>query len=335
MAVYRQAGANAVEVAKSIRDLLPVISAELPGSVRITPIYDRSQNIVNSVNDVQMTLLIAFVLVVLVIFVFLGRATDTLIPAVALPLSLLMTFMAMRAAGVQPRQPVADGADAGDRVPRGRRDRVPGEHRAADGARRGGAPGDAGAKEISFTILSMTISLAAVFMPLVFMTGLVGRIFREFAVTIVVAIFASGLVSLTLTPLMCARLLKDRGHGTKKTLDGAHDGRRREARARRLRHVALVVPAASLDLGAHLGGLPRRHGRALHRRAEGVPADRRQQRYLGRDAGPRRILARADARVAGSRRSHHPAGPDRRGDLHDVRKLGFSRVEPGTAAGVP
>ena len=88
LAVFRQAGANAVEVANSIRGLLPLISAELPGSMRITPIYDRSRGIVHSVNDVQETLIIAFVLVVLVIFVFLGRATDTLIPAVALPFSL-------------------------------------------------------------------------------------------------------------------------------------------------------------------------------------------------------------------------------------------------------
>src|SRR5947209_2260866 len=96
VAVYRQAGANAVEVAKNVRALLPLINAELPGSVRITPIYDRSRTIVNSVEDVQMTLVIAFGLVVGVIFVFLGRATDTLIPAVALPLSLLLTVVAMR-----------------------------------------------------------------------------------------------------------------------------------------------------------------------------------------------------------------------------------------------
>ncbi len=99
VAVNRQAGSNVVAVAKSVRDLLPIISAELPGSVRVTPIYDRSQTIVNSVDDVQATLLIAFVLVVAVIFVFLGRATDTLIPTVALPLSLLLTFMAMRVFG--------------------------------------------------------------------------------------------------------------------------------------------------------------------------------------------------------------------------------------------
>src|SRR5258708_28642427 len=96
LAVYRQAGANAVEVANSIRALLPAISAELPGSIRITPLYDRSRSIVDSVNDVQVTLAIAFVLVVLVIFIFLGRATDTLIPAVALPISLLLTFIAMK-----------------------------------------------------------------------------------------------------------------------------------------------------------------------------------------------------------------------------------------------
>jgi HAE1 family hydrophobic/amphiphilic exporter-1 len=95
VAVNRQAGSNVVAVAKSVRDMLPIIGAELPGSVRVTTIYDRSQTIVNSVDDVQVTLLIAFVLVVAVIFVFLGRATDTLIPAVALPLSLLITFIVM------------------------------------------------------------------------------------------------------------------------------------------------------------------------------------------------------------------------------------------------
>ena len=95
VAVNRRAGANAVEVAKSVRDLLPLISAELPGSVLVTPIYDRSQTIIHSVFDVQVTLAIAFVLVVIVIFLFLGRAKDTLIPAVALPLSLLITFVAM------------------------------------------------------------------------------------------------------------------------------------------------------------------------------------------------------------------------------------------------
>ncbi len=219
VAVFRQAGANAVEVAKSIRNLLPEISAELPGSVRVTPIYDRSRTIVNSVEDVQATLVIAFILVVMVIFLFLGRATDTMIPVVALPLSLLLTFMAMRMLGYSLDNlslmalTLAIGFLVDDAIVflenTVRRMEHLGE-RALQAAVNS-------AQEISFTILAMTISLAAVFIPLVFMSGLVGRIFREFAITIVVSIFASGLVSLTLTPLMCARLLKDRGHDAKKT----------------------------------------------------------------------------------------------------------------------
>ncbi|MGH7809244.1 MAG: efflux RND transporter permease subunit [Candidatus Binatia bacterium] len=218
LAVYRQAGANAVEVANRIRALLPLIGAELPGSVRVTLLYDRSRGIVNSVNDVQETLLIAFVLVVVVIFLFLGRATDTLIPAVALPISLLLTFMAMRLLGYSLDNlslmalTLAIGFLVDDAIVF-----LENTVRRMEHGESALAATIESAKEISFTILSMTISLAAVFIPLVFMSGLVGRIFREFAVTIVVSILASGLVSLTLTPLMCARLLKDRGEGAKRT----------------------------------------------------------------------------------------------------------------------
>ena len=218
LAVYRQAGANAVEVANSIRALLPQISAELPGSVRITPLYDRSRGIVNSVNDVQATLMIAFVLVVLVIFLFLGRATDTLIPTVALPISLLLTFVVMQVLGYSLDNlslmalTLAIGFLVDDAIVF-----LENTVRRMEHGERALEATIHSAKEISFTIVSMTISLAAVFIPLVFMSGLVGRIFREFAITIVVAIIASGLVSLILTPLMCARLLKDRGAGSKRT----------------------------------------------------------------------------------------------------------------------
>jgi len=218
VAVNRRAGANVVEVSKSIHDVLPLISAELPGSIAISPIYDRSANIVHSVADVQMTLIIAFVLVVMVIFAFLGRVTDTLIPVVALPLSLLITFIAMRAIGysLDNLSLMALTLAIGFLVD----DAIVFLENTVRRMERGEPPFEAAinsAKEISFTIMSMTISLAAVFIPLLFMTGLVGRIFREFAVTIVIAILASGLVSLTLTPLMCARMLKERGHGSKKT----------------------------------------------------------------------------------------------------------------------
>ena len=218
VAVNRRAGANAVEVSKSIHDIMPLLSSELPGSIRIMPIYDRSANIVHSVMDVQMTLIIAFVLVVMVIFAFLGRVTDTLIPVVALPLSLLITFIAMRAIGysLDNLSLMALTLAIGFLVD----DAIVFLENTVRRMERGEQPFEAAinsAKEISFTIMSMTISLAAVFIPLLFMTGLVGRIFREFAVVIVIAILASGLVSLTLTPLMCARMLKERGHGSKKT----------------------------------------------------------------------------------------------------------------------
>jgi HAE1 family hydrophobic/amphiphilic exporter-1 len=218
LAVNRRAGANAVEVSSSIRQILPQVANELPGSIRIAPIYDRSLSIVHSVADVQTTLIIAFVLVVIVIFAFLGRATDTLIPTVALPLSLLITFIAMNALGysLDNLSLMALTLAIGFLVD----DAIVFLENTVRRMERGEQPFEAAvhsAKEISFTIMSMTVSLAAVFIPLVFMTGLVGRIFREFAITIVIAIFASGLVSLTLTPLMCARLLKPRGEGSKKT----------------------------------------------------------------------------------------------------------------------
>ena len=217
-AVSRQAGANAVAVARSVRALLPQLQRELPGSVQLIPTFDRSQSIVNSLHDVQATLVIAFALVIFVIFVFLGRASDTLIPMVALPMSFLITFIAMWEFGFSINnltlmaltlaigflvddaivflENVVRRAEAGESI-----------YKATLNS----------AGEIAFTILSMTLSLAAVFIPLAFMPGLLGRIFREFAITIIVAILASGLVSLTLTPLMCSRILAERGPGHLKT----------------------------------------------------------------------------------------------------------------------
>ncbi len=219
LAVFRQAGSNAVAVANDVKGLLPEIQPQLPASVSIIPIYDRSKSIVNSVKDVTETLYIAFVLVVVVIFVFLGRATDTLIPVVALPLSLLLTFIVMAALGYSIDNlslmalTLAIGFLVDDAI-------VFLENAVRRMEQYGENPMQAainGAKEISFTIVSMTLSLAAVFIPLLFMSGLVGRVFREFAVVIVVSIIASGLVSLTLTPLMVARTIGARGHGTKKS----------------------------------------------------------------------------------------------------------------------
>jgi len=217
LAVSRQAGANAVEVANSVKALFPELRASLPGSISFIPVFDRSQTIVNSVHDVRATLMIAFVLVVMVIYIFLGRATDTLIPAVALPLSLLLTFAVMYMLGFSINNltlmalTLAIGFLVDDAIV------------FLENVIRRAEHGESILKasyntagEISFTILSMTLSLAAVFIPLVLLPGLLGRIFQEFSITIIVAILASGLVSLTLTPLMCARILGERRAGHKR-----------------------------------------------------------------------------------------------------------------------
>ena len=164
IAVFRQAGANAVEVAQNVRNTLPMISNEIPGSVRIIPIYDRSRTIVNSVNDVRETLVIAFVLVVIVIFIFLGRVRDTLIPAVALPLSLLLTFVVMRFLGysLDNLSLMALTLAIGFLVD----DAIVFLENTVRRTERGETVMEAtlnSAKEISFTILAMTISFAAVF----------------------------------------------------------------------------------------------------------------------------------------------------------------------------
>jgi HAE1 family hydrophobic/amphiphilic exporter-1 len=219
LAVFRQAGTNAVAVAQSVRDLLPGIGQQLPASIGLYPVYDRSQSIVHSAEDVQATLLIAFVLVVIVIFVFLGRVNDTLIPVVALPLSLLITFIVMQVLGYSLDNlslmalTLAIGFLVDDAIVflENTVSRMEHGEKALEASIHS-------AKQISFTILSMTVSLAAVFVPLVFMPGLVGRIFREFAITIIVSIFASGIVSLTLTPMMCSRMLARRGKGHRRTV---------------------------------------------------------------------------------------------------------------------
>src|SRR3989475_2791351 len=217
LAVSRQAGANAVEVANSVKALFPELRASLPGSITFTPVFDRSQTIVNSVHDVRATLLIAFVVVVMVIYVFLGRATDTLIPAVALPLSLLLTFavMSMLRFSINNLTLMALTLAIGFLVD----DAIVFLENVIRRAEHGESILQASyntAGEISFTILSMTLSLAAVFIPLVFLPGLLDRIFQEFSITIIVAILASGLVSLTLTPLICARILGERRAGHKR-----------------------------------------------------------------------------------------------------------------------
>ena len=210
LAVSRGAGANAIEISKAINKLIPKINAQLPSSVELIPVYNRANKIVDSINDVKETLIIAFILVIAVIFLFLGRIKETVIPVVALPLSLLITFVVMKLLNYSLDNlsllalTLAIGFLVDDAI-------VFLENMVRRMEKFGESPLEAsinGGKEITFTILSMTLSLAAVFIPLIFMPGQLGRVFREFSITIVVAILASGIVSITVTPMMCARMLK-------------------------------------------------------------------------------------------------------------------------------
>jgi HAE1 family hydrophobic/amphiphilic exporter-1 len=216
LAIYRQPDANTVEVVDLVKRHLPEYRAQVPGAVNIEVLMDRSVSIRQSVNDVQFTLGLAVCLVVFVIFLFLRNARATIIPSLALPLSIVATFGAMWLFGfsINNMTLLALTLCVGFVVD----DAIVVLENIYRYVERGMPPFKAaieGSKEISFTIVSMTLSLVAVFIPVLFMSGIVGRVFREFAVTISIAILVSGFVSLTLTPMLCARILKQPDHHKK------------------------------------------------------------------------------------------------------------------------
>ncbi|MBL8453120.1 MAG: MdtB/MuxB family multidrug efflux RND transporter permease subunit [Zoogloea sp.] len=207
--VQRQPGANVIDVADRVRALLPQMTASLPASVDVRVISDRTTTIRASVHDVQVELMFAVALVVMVIFLFLRSVPATLIPSVAVPLSLVGTFGVMYLAGFSLNNltlmalTISTGFVVDDAI-------VMIEN-IARYVEEGESPMQAalkGAKQIGFTIISLTVSLIAVLIPLLFMGDVVGRLFREFAITLAIAILISAFVSLTLTPMMCARLLR-------------------------------------------------------------------------------------------------------------------------------
>jgi HAE1 family hydrophobic/amphiphilic exporter-1 len=211
IAITAGPGSNAVEVAENVRKTLDDIRTSLPKSIQTKIIYERSTQILDSIADVKFTILLAFALVVLVIFLFLGRLRETVIPTFALPMALFLTFamMSICGFGLDNLSLMALTLAVGFLVD----DAIVVLENTVRHLEMGEPPLMAalnGAKEISFTVLSMTLSLSAVFIPLVFMPGLLGRMFHEFALTIVFAILMSGVVAITLSPMMCARLLKKR-----------------------------------------------------------------------------------------------------------------------------
>jgi hydrophobic/amphiphilic exporter-1 (mainly G- bacteria), HAE1 family len=209
MAVQRQPGTNTVEVVDSIRKLLPVFRAQIPASVNLDVIYDRSESIRASVKDVKFTLFLTVCLVVMVIFLFLRNLSATIIPSLALPMSIIGTFAAMYLLGYSLDNlslmalTLSVGFVVDDAIVM--LENIVRHMELGEGALEAALNGS---REIGFTILSMTLSLAAVFIPVLFMGGLIGRLFREFAVTIGIAILISGFVSLSLTPLLCSRFLR-------------------------------------------------------------------------------------------------------------------------------
>ncbi|MBV9180312.1 MAG: efflux RND transporter permease subunit [Acidobacteria bacterium] len=217
LAILRQPGTNTVEVVDSVKQLLPQLEAQIPAAVKISILYDRSESIRASVNDVKFTLLLTVALVVMVIFLFLRNLSATIIPALALPMSIIGTFSVMYLLGYSLDNlslmaltlsvgfVVDDAIVMLENIVRHLEMGKTSLRAAIDGS-----------GEIGFTILSMTLSLAAVFIPLLFMGGIVGRLLHEFAVTIGVSILVSGFVSLTLTPMLSSRFLKHthrEGHG--------------------------------------------------------------------------------------------------------------------------
>jgi len=209
LAIQRQPGTNTIEVVDSVKRLLPTFRAEVPPAIDIETLYDRSVTIRASVGEVQFTLYLALMLVVLVIFIFLRNISATIIPAIALPMSIIGTFAVMYLFGYSLDNislmaltlcvgfVVDDAIVMLENITRHLEQGKSVLQATLDGS-----------KEIVFTIISMTISLAAVFIPVLFMGGILGRLLHEFAVTIMAAVLISGFVSLTLTPMMCSRILK-------------------------------------------------------------------------------------------------------------------------------
>ena len=208
LAIQRQPDANTVQVVDLVRQSLPNMRAQVPPSIQMQPLFDRSLSIRAAVTDVQETLAIAVTLVILVIFLFLRKVSATIIPALAVPVSLVGTFAAMYAFGFSINNmtllalTLSVGFVVDDAI-------VMLENivRHVEGGMRPFEAALKGSREIGFTIVSITFSLIAVFIPVLLMGGMVGRVFREFAVSIAVAIVVSGFVSLTLTPMLCARVL--------------------------------------------------------------------------------------------------------------------------------
>ena len=264
LAIQRQPGTNTVEVVDSIKELLPTLREQMPPAMHLDIFFDRSTAVRESVRDVKLTLILTVVLVVAVIFIFLRNVSATVIPSLALPMSIIGTFAAMALLGytLDNLSLMALTLSVGFVVD----DAIVMLENVVRHMEMGKAQLVAaleGAKEIGFTILSMTLSLAAVFIPVLFMGGVMGRLFHEFAVTIMVAILISGVVSLSLTPMLCSRFLRpptehlNRFHRASEAAFDALKSSYAWTLRRVLRHrfLTMAVAAGTVAASAYLFGL--------------------------------------------------------------------------------
>ncbi|MCL2457977.1 MAG: efflux RND transporter permease subunit [Desulfobulbus sp.] len=215
LAIEKQPGANTIEVARAVRDLLPKLAESLPASIQLSLLRDDSTAITESILDIQFTMMLTLILVVLVIFLFIRNLSATAIPSLSLPMSVIGTFAAMYMLGYSLNNlslmgltlavgfVVDDAIVVLENIVR---------HMEMGKSRMQAAL--EGAREVSFTIISMTLSLVAIFIPLLFLGGIMGRLFREFSMTIGVAVLISGVISLTLVPMLCSRYLSEASHTT-------------------------------------------------------------------------------------------------------------------------
>ncbi|NGX45628.1 MAG: Multidrug resistance protein MdtC [Chlamydiae bacterium] len=218
LAIQKQPGANTLDIIQKINDKLPFVKDQIPGAVHIRPWFDESVYIKSSIIDVQVTLLIALALVVFVIFIYLGKLVNTIIPALAIPMSVLGTFIIMKFLGftinilsllaltLSIGFLVDDAIVVLENIARHAEHGEPRKTAALEGSR-----------QISFTVLSMTITLCTIFIPLIFMEGIIGRLLHEFAVTIVTAVLISGMISLSFTPMLCSKFIASYQEDVKKT----------------------------------------------------------------------------------------------------------------------
>ena len=329
--ITKQGDANVIDTVDRVRALLPELKQWLPGGVEISTLVDRTGTIRASVLDMQFTLLATAFLVMLVVFVFLRRLTPTIAAGVSVPLALAGTCAGMWLAGfsIDNLSLMALAISVGFVVD----DAIVMIENMYRNLERGMAPYPAaleGAKQIGFTVLSISLSLIAAFTPLIFMDGIVGRLLREFSLTLTFAIVVSTVVSLTVTPMICAHYIKEATSDHATWFDRA--GRGHAVAHRRVLYLdaaggaGLPVPDAARVLCHH-----RADGGALYQDAEGLFPDRRQRLRDRRDARLRRHLVPGDARAAAATRRHRDGRSGRgrhRLFARRQRRPGWRRLQP-------